>query len=45
MKEDAILCLERAMDKGWGHREWIENDIDLNSLRSDRRFQALLERL
>jgi Flp pilus assembly protein TadD len=45
MKEDAILCLERAMDKGWGHREWIENDPDLNSLRSDRRFQALLERL
>ena len=45
MKEDAILCLERALDKGMGHREWIENDPDLNSLRSDRRFQALLERL
>jgi Flp pilus assembly protein TadD len=45
MKEDAILCLERAFDKGWGHREWIEHDSDLNSLRSDRRFQSLLERL
>ncbi len=45
MKEDAITCLERAIDKGYGHREWIEHDSDLNSLRSDRRFQALLERM
>ncbi|MBA3342208.1 MAG: protein kinase [Gemmatimonadaceae bacterium] len=45
MKEDAITCLERAIDKGYGHRDWIEHDSDLNSLRSDRRFQALLERM
>jgi serine/threonine protein kinase/tetratricopeptide (TPR) repeat protein len=44
-KEDALQCLERAIDKGYGHREWIEHDSDLNSLRTDRRFQALLERV
>jgi serine/threonine protein kinase/Flp pilus assembly protein TadD len=45
MKDDAILTLERAVDKGYGHKEWIEHDSDLNSLRSDKRFQALLERM
>jgi len=45
MKDDALQCLERAIDKGYGHREWIEHDSDLNSLRSDTRFKALLERV
>jgi serine/threonine protein kinase/Flp pilus assembly protein TadD len=45
MKEDAIGCLERAIDKGYGHREWLMHDSDLNSLRSDKRFLALLERM
>jgi serine/threonine protein kinase/Flp pilus assembly protein TadD len=45
MKEEAIGCLERAIDKGYGHREWLMHDSDLNSLRSDTRFQALLERM
>jgi serine/threonine protein kinase/Flp pilus assembly protein TadD len=44
-KEDALQCLEEAIDKGYGHREWIEHDSDLNSLRSDARFKALLERV
>jgi hypothetical protein len=39
------LTLERAIDKGYGHKEWIEHDSDLNSLRSDKRFQALIERM
>jgi serine/threonine protein kinase/tetratricopeptide (TPR) repeat protein len=45
MKEDALQTLERAIDKGYGHREWIEHDSDLNSLRSDKRFKALLDRV
>ncbi len=44
-KEDALRCLEEAIDKGYGHREWIEHDSDLNSLRSDPRFNALLDRV
>ena len=44
-REDALHCLEEAIDKGYGHREWIEHDSDLNSLRSDPRFKALLERV
>jgi len=44
-KEDALRCLEEAIDKGYGHREWIEHDSDLNSLRSDSRFRALLDRV
>jgi TolB-like protein/Flp pilus assembly protein TadD len=45
MKEDALQCLERAIDKGYGHLEWMEHDSDLNSLRNDKRFKALLERV
>ena len=45
MKDDSLKCLERAIDKGYGHREWIENDSDLNSLRTDARFKSLLERV
>ncbi|HEY0241751.1 MAG TPA: protein kinase, partial [Gemmatimonadaceae bacterium] len=45
MKDEALKCLERAIDKGYGHREWIEHDSDLNSLRSDSRFKALLDRV
>ncbi|MEO8192719.1 MAG: protein kinase [Gemmatimonadales bacterium] len=45
MKDDALRCLERAIDKGYGHREWMEHDSDLNSLRNDPRFKALLDRV
>ena len=45
MKEEALKCLERAIDKGYGHLEWMEHDSDLNSLRTDKRFKALLERV
>jgi serine/threonine protein kinase/Flp pilus assembly protein TadD len=45
MRDEALQCLELAIDKGYGHREWIEHDSDLNSLRTDRRFQALLDRV
>jgi serine/threonine protein kinase/tetratricopeptide (TPR) repeat protein len=40
-KEDAISCLERAVDKGFGHKEWLEHDPDLIPLRDDPRFQTI----
>jgi tetratricopeptide (TPR) repeat protein len=41
----ALELLERAVENGFGHREWIENDPDFNSLRAQPRFQSLLQRL
>jgi serine/threonine protein kinase/tetratricopeptide (TPR) repeat protein len=43
--DDAIACLEKAVQNGFGHREWFENDSDLDPLRNDERFQALMKRL
>ena len=33
--EEAIKLLDKAIDNGFGHREWLENDTDLDSLRAD----------
>ena len=41
----AIELLERAVENGFGHREWIEHDPDLNALHDRPRFKALLDRL
>ncbi|MGK2963251.1 MAG: protein kinase domain-containing protein [Gemmatimonadaceae bacterium] len=41
--EDALNCLERAVDKGFGHKEWIDHDPDLDPIRDNMRFQALSE--
>ncbi len=43
--EEAIDCLDEAVTFGFLQKEWIDNDSDLDSLRSHPRFQALLERL
>jgi serine/threonine protein kinase/Tfp pilus assembly protein PilF len=41
----ALDLLEHAVENGFGHKEWIEHDPDLVSLRADPRYQALLNRL
>jgi serine/threonine protein kinase/tetratricopeptide (TPR) repeat protein len=38
----ALDCLEHGVQNGFGHREWIENDPDLYSLRELPRFQSIL---
>jgi len=45
LTDEAFSCLERAVQNGFGHREWLEHDSDLNHLRNDPRFAALLKRL
>ena len=45
MLDDAFECLDRAIENGFGHREWLENDTDLDSLRADPRFKALQQKL
>ena len=43
--DGALKLLDKAIDNGFGHREWLENDSDLDSLRADPRFETLLKKL
>ncbi|MBV9622772.1 MAG: hypothetical protein JOZ14_02215 [Acidobacteria bacterium] len=43
--EKALGCLEKAVACGFGHKEWLEHDSDLNAVRGDSRFQALMKKL
>ena len=43
--DKAIALLSEAIDNGFGYRAWLENDNTLEKLRSDPRYQALLDRL
>ena len=40
--DDAIANLEAAFQHGFGNMEWIAHDPDLDGVRGDPRFQALL---
>ena len=41
-KEEAIGCLEKVMEHGTFYKNWAAKDSDLDTVRSDPRFQALL---
>jgi hypothetical protein len=43
MSEEALSSLESAVDKGFGHKEWVEHDSDLDSIRATPRFQAIAQ--
>jgi serine/threonine protein kinase/Flp pilus assembly protein TadD len=45
LKEEALELIEKVFGKGYGKRNWIENDPDYDSLRDEPRFQALLNKL
>jgi len=39
----SLELLSRAVERGWGDRAWLETDSDLDALRADDRFTALLD--
>ena len=41
--ENAFDCLERAIELGIANRRWLENDDDMDPIRSTLRFQKLLD--
>jgi tetratricopeptide (TPR) repeat protein len=41
LHDSAIDCLERAIQNGFGHWDWIAHDSDLDPLRAHPRFAAL----
>lgn len=43
--DEALAALDAAVDAGFDSRAWIESDADLDGLRADPRFAAILERL
>lgn len=45
LKNEAIQILERVFARGWGKRDWVENDPDYDVLRDDPRFRQLVAKL
>jgi serine/threonine protein kinase/Flp pilus assembly protein TadD len=43
MPEEALSSLETAVDKGFGFKDWLEHDTDLDSIRAMPRFQAIAQ--
>ena len=43
-KEKAFENLNKALRNGYGSKQLLENDADLNSIRADPRFKTLLEK-
>ncbi|HKJ69743.1 MAG TPA: adenylate/guanylate cyclase domain-containing protein, partial [bacterium] len=44
LQEKAMDCLEEAFRVGFGNREWISRDPDLEPLRDHPRFKELMKR-
>ncbi len=39
---DALTALEKAVSNGWGDKSWLEHDSDLDSIRAEARYLALI---
>jgi len=42
---EALDLLERMFNKGWGKKDWVENDADYDCLRAEPRFIAMMAKL
>ena len=45
MKEEALGLLAQSIGRGFGKRDWLENDPDYDSIRDDPRFQEMMAKL
>jgi adenylate cyclase len=45
LTEEALDLLDRIFGKGWGKKDWVENDPDYDSLRAEPRFIAMMAKL
>jgi hypothetical protein len=43
MSDAALDSLERCVEKGWGDKNWIEHDSDLDSIRHSTRYKNLVQ--
>ena len=43
MKEESLDALEHAVEKGWGDKAWIEHDSDLDTIRDNPRYKAIVQ--
>ena len=43
MPQDSLDALERSVEKGWGDKNWIEHDSDLDSVRETPRYKAIVQ--
>jgi TolB-like protein/Flp pilus assembly protein TadD len=43
--EEALDLLERMFNKGWGKKDWVENDTEYDCLRQEPRFIAMMAKL
>jgi serine/threonine protein kinase/Tfp pilus assembly protein PilF len=43
MPDEALSALESSVEKGWGDRNWIEHDSDLESIRTSPRYRAIVQ--
>jgi tetratricopeptide (TPR) repeat protein len=39
--DEALTCLEQSIDRGFGHRDWIDHDSDFDPIRELPRFKAI----
>jgi serine/threonine protein kinase/tetratricopeptide (TPR) repeat protein len=43
--DEAMACLDAALQHGFRFRRWLEHDSNLDAIRTDRRFAGMLEQL